>query len=689
MKNGTKQYRLGIDIGGTFTDFSLYDTQACTTQEIKVRTDTTNPADGVIEGLKRYAATGVDLGQVDYLIHGMTIGLNTLLQRQGAQLGLLVTKGFRDILNIQRLRLPVPYDFASRLPTPLIPRANVFPITERLDAAGHEREPIDFASVDVAAKSAMARGLSGVVVTFLHSYSAPQHEQAVKSYLNANYPQLDVELSSDISRAIGEYERTILAVINLYIKQSVKTYLTTLTAKVETQGVGNVPLVTKSNSGITSIATAVARPVDTLFSGPAAGILGASQVAKATGNVNAITVDIGGTSADISLIDDGKVALTRRNAINGFPITAPGVELYSIGAGGGSYAWLDQGGMLKVGPSSAGAYPGPAAYGSGDKPTLTDAFITANFLNLADFAGGSISLDAARARTAVGHIATAIGSSIETAASKIIDVVIANMTTELSSILSQRGINPREYSLVSYGGAGPVLANYLADELNLKNVVLPKAPGTLCALGSLYADYLFNDATVYFKHLDAVDAGLEPQLTALAKKGEAWLAQQQQAHVGAVHHTFSINARYVGQTLEIRVPIEEAWLKTPGQFQQEVRARFDALYLRQYNHNSPDKPIELTQLAIQLRGETPKPTLAPPSTTTTVATATTRHIVLNGAALEAQVFQRNQLASGQTFNGPAVVDQPDTTILVLPGWQGRVAADQSLILERSEPNGNE
>ncbi|MFD0898548.1 hydantoinase/oxoprolinase family protein [Loigolactobacillus binensis] len=684
MVEQKKRYWLGIDIGGTFTDFALYDSASQQTYDQKILTNTENPANGIIDGLKKYEKMGIDLSKVDYFIHGMTIGLNTLLQRNGSKLALFVSKGFRDILNIQRLRLPVPYNFYSRLPDALIPRRNVFPIKERILADGTEKDKVNFDEVDVAMKQIQLSNLNGVVISFLHSYLEPKHELAVKQYINKYYPDIDVELSSDISNEIGEYERTILACINLYIKNSVQKYLNTLTQKIEQESIATIPLITKSNSGITNVSNAINRPVETLFSGPAAGILGASKIIKNARDLNAITVDIGGTSADISIIEKGNTILTTSNEINGFPINSPAVLLYSIGAGGGSYAWLDNGGMLKVGPSSAGSTPGPAAYGTGMKPTLTDAFIVSNYLNLDSFAGGGIKLDVNRSINAINSIAKKLKIQTKSAASKIVDVVIANMTTELSSILSQRGIDPRDFSLISYGGAGPVLANYLAEELDLKNVILPKSPGTLCAFGALYADYVFNDSAVYFKRLNIIDKSIKNILDKLKINAKKWLIKQNDQRLQQPELKYFISARYVGQTLQIEVPIDTMWVEQTDLFKNKVTTLFNQIYLKTYNHNLPEEDIELTKISVILRGRTPKPNINKTNKNGVWNSENIgkRSITLKNKEISVDIYNRDQLTVGQSISGPAVIDQNDTTILILPLWKGTVDAQLNLILER-------
>ena len=680
MSNG--KYRLGIDIGGTFTDFALYK-ENHDILDFKVRTSRKDFSDGIIEGLKWYQKQGLDLSRVKYLVHGMTVGLNSLLQRRGSKIALFTTAGFRDILNIQRLRLPVPYNFYSRLPKPLIPRANVFSIKERLNAKGQELTQVSYPSIDSALKVVKARNLKGVVVSFLHSYLNPQHEKAVQNYIQKKAPGLPVEIASDLNSNPGEYERTVFAIINLFIQKDVKNYLQTLNKKIHQQGVNLSPLVTTSNAGITSLENASERPVQTLFSGPASGALGAAKIAEGTNNLNAITVDIGGTSADISLIENGEISLTETNTIGGFPIVAPSIELYSIGAGGGSYIWFDKGGILKVGPTSAGSYPGPAAYGTGNEPTLTDAFIVSNYLNPKTFAGGHIKLNATRSQKAIKTIATRLKTTTLQAADRAISVVIANMTTELSSILSQHGINPKDFSLISYGGAGPLLANRLAQELSLKNIIYPLAPGNLSALGALYTNYIYNGSQVYLHNLNQVGQNIVDKFNQLYQSGKNWLNQQAKQNIAKTQARYFVNARYSGQTLELSFPVDLRWFKSKDYIKQ-IKKTFDKSYLKAYNHNLPNADVDLTKLSIELIGITPKPQLKayPASKSTKDSPVSFRRIVLQGKEINVPVFNRSQLTSEKTISGPALVDQNDTTILLLPKWAGKVDSSLNLVVYR-------
>jgi N-methylhydantoinase A len=363
MKNSN--YRLGIDIGGTFTDLTLLDQENGRIVSLKTPTVPADPAQGIANGLALLGEKGVMPSDIHYFVHGTTIGLNTLLQRRGAEIALFATEGFQDLLSLQRLRLPVPYDFRSRLPEPLIARKHVFPIHERMLHDGTVHQAIDTTQLDEAIDAAVAAKVGGIVVCLLHSYKNASNEEQVAERIRTRAPGLEVSISSKLWPQMREYERAVMTAVNMYIQLNVKRYFETLKERLATEGMPATPFITQSNGGIMDIGTAAEAPVRTLFSGPAAGVIGAVRVAESAGIGNVITFDVGGTSADISIIEGGKPTFVQTNHLAGFPIMLPSISIYSVGAGGGSFAWIDKGGLLKVGPESVGSNPGPACYGQG------------------------------------------------------------------------------------------------------------------------------------------------------------------------------------------------------------------------------------------------------------------------------------------------------------------------------------
>ncbi|WP_269773307.1 hydantoinase/oxoprolinase family protein [Bacillus safensis] len=677
-------YRLGIDIGGTFTDLSLINEATGELTELKTPTVTDDPAQGIINGLNLLKKRGVDLSNIQYLVHGMTIGLNTLLQRKGADLALFVTEGFQDILSLQRLRLPVPYDFNSRLPEPLIPRKHVYPISERLIHDGTIKKPLHLQQLDVAVQHVISKKLAGIVISFLHSYQNPVHELQAKAYINHHYPQLEVLTSSELWPQMREYERTVMSVVNLYIQPKVKQYLQTLKSRLKEEGVPISPYITQSNGGLMDAESAATSPVKTLFSGPAAGVIGAARIAASASEPNLITFDVGGTSADISIIQNGQPTMAQSNQLSGFPIILPSVAMYSIGAGGGSVAWIDQGGLLKAGPESVGSNPGPASYGKGEKAALTDAFLICGYLNQERFAGGHLQLQLSLAKKAFQPIADQLNKTVEEAADQLIQVAVANMYTELSNVMEQQGFDPRDFSLLAFGGAGPVVANFLAREIHAKNVVVPPSPGTLCALGALTADFI-HDA-VLSKKICLQDYSinqLKQDYEKLSRKATDWVSQQNIQHINQTSILLLADARYQGQAFEIELPLSIDWLKQEQDIHQLIEA-FHKLHQRQYGHRDDHAKIEFTHLRVRVIGETPPLPFSPvqESRGQSLKPNEYRRIFIEEKEYGASVYNRDTLSVGSIVNGPAVIEQDDTTILILPNWTGSIDPSGNLVISK-------
>lgn len=687
------RYRLGIDIGGTFTDFTLVDTENNETVGIKVPTVPAHPEQGVANGLRVLREErGLDLAQAQYFVHGMTIGLNTLLQRRGSKLALLVTEGFRDILTLQRLRLPVPYDFTSRLPEPLIPRNLVFGVRERFAADGRELEPLDRASVEQAADQAVSQGVEGIAICFLHSYRTPAHEQEAARIIAERYPQLKVCCSAELWPEMREYERACVAVANLYIQKNVEEYFGNLESILDEAGLATRPFITQSNGGIMDLRSAAAAPVKTLFSGPAAGVIGAIEACAAAKRGNLLTFDMGGTSTDVSFVADGQPTFSSASKLAGFPVVLPTIDIQSIGAGGGSIAWVDAGGLLKVGPESAGSDPGPACYGKSTLPTLTDAFLTCGYLNPAHFAAGRMALDAERSGAAIAPIAERIGKTVDETADAMVQVAAASMYAELSGIMEQKGFDPRELDIVAYGGGGPVMANIVAEEIHARGVVVPRRPGTLCAQGALSADFVYDATSNTQLFLDeATPEEIESQLVALEKQARAWLSAQNAAVLenAPVSVAFFADAHYDGQAYQLPIAVDRAALQQRGC--AALVDAFNAEHQRLYGHAEAQARVELVRLSARIVAETPAfaEDAAPaaqggrPSDPRPVSTRVIRY---NGNRHVACVFDRATLSAGQRIIGPAIVEQDDTTTLILPNWVATCDDHLNLIITPSARN---
>lgn len=685
------KYRLGIDIGGTFTDITLFNQGSNEVISLKTPTIPNNITQGVKNGISLLKDKGKSPADIDYFVHGTTVGLNTLIHQTGEPIALFVTDGFRDLLNLQRLRLPVPYDFQSRHPEPLVPRRYVFPIRERLRNDGSVEVPIDHTSLDEAVNEVKESGITRIAVCFLHSYINPIHEQEVAKKIEQLDPSIEVVLSSELWPQMREYERSIMTSVNLYIKSNMESYFKTLKRNLEEEGIYTEPFITQSNGGIMDIGTAESSPIKTLFSGPAAGVTGALQIAKANNLSKVITFDMGGTSADISIIESDQLTYTQSNEIGGYPIMMPSVSINAIGAGGGSYAWIDKGGLLKVGPGSVGADPGPACYGKGDQIALTDAFLLCGYLNPEKFAAGEVTVDPEKSLEMIKPFSDYLNLDAQETADRMIQVAIANMDMEMSSIIEKHGFDPREFTLLSYGGAGPLMANYLADEVQMNRVVIPPQPGTLCATGALSADFIHDEIKTKQALLNEFSMEeINETFSSLQTKAKAWLIQQDPSVLEREELFLSIDARYVNQSYDLDLAIPLTWLDEDNN--EQFIESFHKLHLQVYGHNNVNDEIEVINFKVRIVGYTKKPVfqelVGSQHVNSTLNEVEEREVMIRQTKYMAKVYIRAELTTQSIIQGPAIVEQEDSTILVLPNWYGEINNDGDLILQRNKEDNN-
>ena len=687
------RYWLGIDIGGTFTDFALFDTSSGGAIGLKVPSTPPAFAEAVRTGLEQLAREhGADLGAIGTVVHGTTIAVNTLIQRAGARLGLLVTDGFRDVLELQRLRLPNPFDLDGARPLPLVPRSCVAEVRERLRADGSVDTPLDEGHAREATRRLVAAGVEGLVVSLLHSYRNPAHERRVRELAEAA-GGLPVSASSDVWPQAREYERTALAVLDAYVQPPVRRYLQGFEQALAERRVPATPYVTKSNGGIMPVAAASERTVETLLSGPASGVIGAAYVAGQAGLRNVITLDVGGTSADIAVVEDGRPRVSTSEHVGGVPVMMPVVGVTAIGAGGGSVAWVDEVGVPKVGPRSTGARPGPACYGrGGTEATLTDAFLVSGFLDPARFLGGRMPLDLSLAEVAIARFAATLGTTPHEGAESVVRIAVANMYAEFTKILSRAAVDPRDFALVAFGGAGPVLGALLAREVGISTVFVPRSPGTLCALGAISADIVTDgvrsvhggDGRPHLRLGEGGDfdaAALSEQYATVRAELAEWLARHG-AGAGPAAFRYAADMRYVGQSYEIEVPVDRAWL-VPGGEGALVTA-FHKVHERAFGHADREAPAEIVNLRVQLRAERARVPLreiaAGPAAP---APSGSRRIWVDGRPTEARVFDRDALGRGARVVGPAIVEQPDTTVLIPAEHAADVDRFGNLLIRRT------
>lgn len=668
-------YRIGIDIGGTFTDFSLLDEGTGRIRVLKTPSNPAEPEKAVFSGIARiFSEYAVKPEEIRYFIHGTTLAVNTVIQRSGAKTAFLVTEGFRDVLNIGRHRIPDVFNFFTELPRPLVPRSLVFEIPERCSAAGRIMRPVDKAAIRAAAAKMREKGVEAVAVCFLHSYGNDENERTARVLLEKEAPEIYVSLSSEIWPQMREYERGLVAVMNAHVGQKMKNYFHGLGNGVRALGIGAHILSTKSNGGVMHVHEAGERPVETLLSGPAAGVIGASFFGAATGLRNLVTFDMGGTSADVAVIE-GEPRYSTENHVGDFPVIMPAIDVTSIGAGGGSIAWTDSNGVLKVGPMSAGAKPGPACYGlGGDRATVTDAYVCLGIIDPKRFLGGAIDIKPDLAEKAVARIGKALELDALEASESILRVATSQMYAALVPLLARKGISYDDFALLPFGGAGPTHGFLLAREVGIKRLIVPLHPGVLCAAGSLAADVRRDFIrTIHMPMQSGAEApvvtAMRNALQALAHEGSGWLDQQRMEFLER-RLSLSADIRYLGQSFDLTVPVDIEILtdNTAG----ALRQRFNGLYEQVYGYKDEAAPLEILDVRATAVGVTLKPRIESVAMHTEGnrggSSPGSRRIFLDGRYWEAQVFDRGALASGVRFSGPAIVEQYDTTTLIPHGF---------------------
>ena len=682
-------YRLGVDVGGTFTDFALYDVE---NDRLEFGKTPSTPADqtvGVTQGLQQLVQRlGIPTSEITFFIHGTTVAVNALLERKGARTGLIVTSGFRDILHIGRQDRPSLYDWRIRRPDPLVPRHLRFEMRERVIHTGEVLVPLDLEDLQAVVEKLREAKVESVAVCLLHSYANPAHEQTIGRALAEALPGVTVSLSSDILPEFKEYDRMSTTTINAYVGSVMGRYLRSLQQGIAEVGVKSDLHIMQSNGGIMGAASAVEKPIHTILSGPAAGVIGGVAIANEAGQPNSISIDMGGTSFDICLSYQGEVRRTQESEIEGFPVKVPMVDIHTLGAGGGSIAWIDAGGALRVGPHSAGADPGPACYGRGGaEPTVTDANLVLGRLNPASFLGGDMALDIEQGHQAASdRIAGPLGLSVEEAAEGIIRVVNATMIKGIRVVSVAKGYDPREFCIVAFGGAGPVHASELASELDIPRVLVPIAPGVTSALGLLMADMRHDYVRTVLRlaaESDARELGhryAEMEAEALDQMEREGLPPD------GVNLVRLADVRYLGQGFELEVPVTGGTLDA-GRMAELVE-RFHQAHKRRYGYANSDNPVEIVNLRLTALAELPQPRLAAGqlngATNPPGAQKEQRHVYFNKRFVPTAIYDRSRLNPGDVVEGPAVIEQLDSTTVVWPAQQARVDPYRNLILDRSK-----
>ena len=677
-------YRVGVDVGGSFTDFAVLDTRTGRLSTLKVLSRPDAPGEEIPAALDRFAARdGLGARQVSYFTHGTTVGVNTVIQRNGERLALLTTKNFEDVLEVARLKIPQIHNLYSTRPAPLVEREHVFGVDERVLATGEVLAEPSESDIAEAVAAARAAGCGGIVIAFLHAYRNPANERAAKAMAARLAPDMPVTTSSETWPIIREYERTLTAVISAYVQRRVANYLDCFESVLRARGLACPLLITKSNGGVMSIAEVRNQCVQMLLSGTASGVIGAGYLAKESGYERIMSLDIGGTSADAAVILDGEAQYGVGEQIADFPLHIPSVSVSSIGQGGGSIAWVDALGALQVGPTSAGSTPGPACFGrGGSEPTLTDAMVVSNLVGHMPLGYGAVIVDREAARAAMAPLAGQLGAEVEIVAGHILEIAVSGMYAEMSALISRFAIDPREFHLFAFGGAGAMLACFLARELDMKGVIVPPTPGVVSALGGLIAD-LKNDfvRTTYCGVTDAEISALAPVLADLETDARRWLAAQGFQGPGEID--VSADMRYLGQSFEIETPLHSGWIVLVDA--SAIRAAFHAEHERLYGHADSAAPVQMISLRLVIRGRTPKPALAPIEAASSPAEPRF-HVDgwFGGRTWRTSVFHKADLRAGHVFRGPAIVGQDDSTTIAPPDFEVAVDRYGNLILTRTE-----
>ena len=676
-------YRIGVDVGGTFTDFTISNEETGENLFFKLSSTPADPSDAIVEGIAQIL-TKFDIrpDQVSYIGHGTTVATNMIIERRGVPTGLITTKGFRDVLAIGRQTRPNLYDTSVRKPEPLVERYRRREVDERQTAKGELLRSLDEAELNAVLDELAETGVEAIAISFLHSYRDSAHEEAAARLIASKLPGIYVSVSSRVLPEFREYERTSTTVLNAYVGPKMAAYFDRLNSNIGKLGISVAPMTIHSNGGLLSIETAKRLPVTTCLSGPAAGVIGAAIVGAAAGIPDLVTFDVGGTSTDVSLIIGGKPKLTSSREVAGYPVKLPMVDIHVIGAGGGSIAHLDDADALKVGPRSAGALPGPVAYGrGGDQPTLTDANICLNRLNPVALLDGRMPVNREAAWTSIQEkVADPLRISVEQAAYGIIQVAAANMSRAIRSVTTEQGHDVDEIALFAFGGAGPLHASEVARESGIRRIVVPQEPGTMCARGAL-----LSDVSLDFVRMQLAQA--TPQvwqnacanLRQMEQEGDAWLASE---NVDPALRRFelAVDAHYAGQSHEIRVPIDAV---DEGAL-DDFLARFGKVHEATYGYQNPDQPVFIVSCRMRAVGHVPKEVASSYSGGATIAGAQVdERSVYFGAEegwTQTPIYRRSALPVGEAVSGPAIIDEMSSTTIVLAGQSAVVDTFGNIII---------
>lgn len=677
-------YKIGVDVGGTFTDVCMFDQDTGEVNVYKLPSTPWDPSEAIGNGIREILELyQVSPAAVSNLVHGTTVATNATLERKGAKTAIITTKGFRDLIELARQTRASLYDTQVEKPVPIIYRKMRREVDERIMADGTVFKALDTAEVERLVDELKAEGTEAYAVCLLHSYIDPTHEQKIKQIIQERHPGAYVSISSEVLPEIREYERMTTTALNSYIGPKVGVYAKQFKQRVKDMGMDLTPYINQSNGGLMSIETTFNNPIRTALSGPAAGVSGANYITKLAGVKNIITFDMGGTSTDVSLIEDHSPKLTTSKAIAEFPVKVPMTDVTAVGAGGGSIAWIDNGGMMKVGPESAGAYPGPIAYGrGGDRPTVTDANVVLHRLNPKVILGGRMEIDEQAAYRAIEEkLAKPLGMSTLDAARGIITVVNSNMARAIRVVSVERGYDPREFVVVAFGGAGALHAVNVAKDLGINKVMIPCNPGILCAVGLLVSDIRCDYVKTSISDFVSENISrMNENFRELTDKGDAWLDEEK---IDADHKVIIRHAdmRYYGQNFElsIEIPYEEI---TPENI-DAIRDLFHQAHKREYGYCNEGALVQIVNYRATALGkvqtiELKEHPLEGPDASAAVVDRRKVYFEESGDYVDTDIYNRDLLKAGNEVKGPAIIEQMDSTIVVPPGHTAR--ADRYLNL---------
>jgi N-methylhydantoinase A len=678
-------WRVGVHSGGTFTDVCLFDEATGRVEVWKVASTSDDPSRGIAEGVAEGAGrVNAAMDAVSYFGHGTTVATNALIQRRGVKTGLITTDGFRDLLEIGRQKRPDLYDLQADKPPVLVARDLRLEVPERMRHDGTVETPLDEAAVRAAVQRLRQAGVQAVAVCFLYSFVRTAHEEMARRILAEEFPEAFACVSHQVAPEFREFERMSTAVVNAYLGPVVESYITRLGARLAELGPRVTPHLTQSNGGVIGFEQAARLPVRAVLSGPSTGVVGAQEVGRLAGFADLITFDMGGTSTDVALLQGGQCRLASEVIVHGYPIKAPMLDIHTVGAGGGSIAFVDSGGLLKVGPRSAGAYPGPVCYARGNpEPTVTDANVVLQALNPTHLLGGRMAVRQDLARTAIERLAASLGMDAMATAQGIVSVVTANMARAIRVISVQRGHDPRDYMLVAFGGAGPLHAARLARELEIGRILVPRNPGILCAMGLLLTDLRADFATTRLRTLAAAALpDMADAFRTLRAQAEAWFDTEGIAPA-ARSITRTVDMRYAGQNYELPVPLPEGEIGAVSL--ETLSDGFAAAHQRLYGFVAEDEPVQLVTFRVEAAGVVPKASFQPqpdagPDASGAVVARREVWLPEAGGFISCPVYERDRLRPGNCVAGPAIIEQMDATTLVLPDMVARVEPYLNLVL---------